>query len=355
MKAQKIGIVGAGPLGCTVATMLALAGYDVELAKIYKSQLPLPNQALFEVNGEFGEHTALVNTCKGIDKFSSLKDFIFIFPKAKDVKKCVSMALKYLTPNGKIVTLQNVLTIDDVLSVAPREKVLGLILGWTTSRSSTYEFTILSKGINIIGSFCPNMERDILNLKEILVNITDTYAYKNFIGIAVSRLIINSCISSLGCITGARLGKLMTLKNVKKLFEELFKEDMAVIKARGIKIVPYCREFDYYEIMKPGLLNKVRRRRKFDQLGAQNPHVVSSILRNIENNKDSEIEYINGYFVRQGKLLNVKTPLNSRLMEMIADIENHEIGIFPDNAMDYYLRKPNKYLKKEYQYVDRRN
>lgn len=355
MKRQKIGIVGAGALGCTIASLLAIAGYDVELAKIYKSQLALPSQPAIEVNGEFGDHTAIVNTCKGIEKFSSLKDFIFIVPKAKDVKKCTSIALKYLSHSGKIVTLQNVLTIDDVLAVAPREKVLGLILGWTTSRTSLFEYTVLSKGINIIGSFCPNMERSILELKDILSNITDTYAYKNFIGIAISRLIINSCISSLGCITGARLGNLMTLKNVKKLFEGLFREDMAVAKARGIKIVPYCREFDYYKLMESGLVARINRRRKLDQLGTQNPYIVSSMLRNIENNKDTEIEYINGYFAKHGKLLNIDTPLNNRLMEMISDIENHEIGIFPDNACDYYLRKPHKYREREDLYVNRRN
>ena len=68
MKRQKIGVVGAGALGCTVSAMLALAGYDVELAKIYKSQLTLPKQPAFEVSGEFGEHTAIVNTCNGIEK-----------------------------------------------------------------------------------------------------------------------------------------------------------------------------------------------------------------------------------------------------------------------------------------------
>lgn len=355
MKRQKIGVVGAGALGCTVSAMLALAGYDVELAKIYKSQLTLPKQPAFEVSGEFGEHTAIVNTCNGIEKFSDLKDFIFIFSKAKDVKKSVSMAMKYLSPNGKIVTLQNVLTIDDVLSVAPSNKVLGLIIGWTTIRTADMSFSVLSKGINIIGSFCSDMERSILELKEILSSVTDTYAYKNFIGIAISRLIINSCISSLGCITGARLGNLMTLKRVKRLFEDLFREDMKIAKARGIKIVPYCREFDYYDLMRPGLVAKINRRRKLDQLGTQNPYIVSSILRNIENNKDSEVDYINGYFVRQGRILGIPTPLNSRLMEMIADIENHEIGIFPDNTLDYYLRKPHKYLEKEKHYVNRRN
>jgi 2-dehydropantoate 2-reductase len=233
LKRERIGIVGAGALGCTIATILALAGYDVELAKVYKSQLLLPKQPAFEVGGEFGEFTAIINTCDGIDKFSNLKDFIFIVPKATDVKKCVSMALKYLSPNGKIVTLQNVLTIDDVLATAPREKVLGWILGWTVARLSPTQFTVQSKGINIIGSFCPNMERDILALKDVLTNISDTYAYKNFMGIAISRLIINSCISSLGCITGARLGTLMTLKNVKKLFEGLFKEDMERELAKG--------------------------------------------------------------------------------------------------------------------------
>lgn len=353
MEKIKIGIVGAGAVGCTVASMLAKASYDVELVKIYKSQLNFPNPVALEISGEFGNHNVLVNTCKGIEKFNSLKDFIFIFSRANDVKKCVSLALKYLTPNGKIVTMQNILTLDDVLDVAPRDKVLGMITGWSPTKNDYNNVTVVSNGINVIGAFCPNMENSLLHLKEILKSVSATYITNNFMGLAISRLIINSAISSLGCITGARLGNLMEIKNVKKLFEGLFKEDMQIASALGIKITPYCKEFDYYELMKPGLASFLQRRRKLTQLGRQNPYVVSSTLRNIENNKPSEIEYTIGYFIKKGKRLNIKTPLNCRLYEMILDIENHENGIFPDNAMDYYLRKPNKYILKEINYVNR--
>ncbi len=352
MEKIKIGVVGAGAVGCTVAALLAKAGYDVELAKIYKSQFNLTNNVALTISGEFGDHNVLVNTCKGIDKFSSLKDFIFIFSRANDAKKSCSIALKYLTPNGKIVTLQNVFTLDEVLEVVPRDKLLGLIIGWSPIKNDYNNISILSNGINVIGPFCPNLDSSLLLLKQVLNNITPTYITNNLVGLAISRLIINSAISSLGCITGARLGNLMEIKNVKKLFEGLFKEDMAIAKARGIKITPYCKEFDYYELMKPGFASFLQRRRKLSQLGRQNPYVVSSILRNIENNKQTEIDYTIGYFIKQGKKLNIKTPLNSRLYEMISDIENHEIGIFPDNAMDYYLRKPHKYINKEIDYVN---
>lgn len=352
MEKIKIGVVGAGAVGCTVAALLAKAGYDVELAKIYKSQFNLTNNVALTISGEFGDHNVLVNTCKGIDKFSSLKDFIFIFSRANDAKKSSSIALKYLTPNGKIVTLQNVFTLDVVLEVVPRDKLLGLIIGWSPIKNDYNNISILSNGINVIGPFCPNLDSSLILLKQVLSNITPTYITNNLVGLAISRLIINSAISSLGCITGARLGNLMEIKNVKKLFEGLFKEDMAIAKARGIKITPYCKEFDYYELMKPGFASFLQRRRKLSQLGRQNPYVVSSTLRNIENNKQTEIDYTIGYFIKQGKKLNIKTPLNSRLYEMISDIENHEIGIFPDNAMDYYLRKPHKYINKEIDYVN---
>lgn len=351
-KNLKIGVVGSGVVGGVISAMLAKAGFDVELARIYNSQIKLTNNVAIEVVGEFGKHTVLVPSCKGIENFSSQKDYIFIVPRAYDVKKSVLLAKRFLTQNGKIVTMQNVLTIDDVLNVIPKEKVLGLILGWASEKISPSKMKVVTKGNNIIGAFCADMEPYLLELKEILNYVTSTYIIKNFMGLAISRLIINSCISSLGCITGLRLGCLMQEKKVKRLFSKMFKEDMMVAKSKGIYIEPYCREFDYYKIMESGIFAYFYRNQKLSLLGKQNPYIVSSILRSVEKNKKSEIEYLNGYFVKEAKRFNIKTPINSRVMEMVTDIENHEIGIFPDNLKDFYLRNPRKYVEKEINYVN---
>ena len=233
-KNKKIGVVGSGVVGGIISAMLAKAGYDVELARIYNSQIKLTNSVAIDVVGEFGTHTVLVPSCKGIEQFSTQKDYIILVPRAYDVKKSAIIAKRFLTPTGKIVTLQNVLTIDDVLSVVPKDKVLGLLLGWASNKLGVCKMNVSTKGNNIIGAFCSGMEPYLLELKEILSNVTPTYIIKNFMGLALSRLIINSCIGSLGCITGLRLGLLMQQKNVKTLFTKLCNEDMAVAKTKGI-------------------------------------------------------------------------------------------------------------------------
>ena len=355
MKPLKIGIVGAGTMGCTLAALITKAGFDVELAAIYKEQYALKQNNFIDVTGEFGDQTVIVKCCKGVEKFSSLKDYIFIMCRAHDVQKQLAIAKKYLAPNGIAVTPQNVITIYEELEVMPKEKLMPIIFGWSVIKLDVNHMNVTSSGINVLGPIAPDMEEHIANLKQVLGSFAPTYVTNNIMGLAISRLLINSCINSLGCITGARLGKLMEIRNVKKLFTGLFREGMQIAEARGIKITPYCKEFDYYELMKPGILPFIYRRRKLSQLGRQNPNVVSATLRNIENNRPHEADYISGFFVKEGKRLNIKTPLHSRLLEMIYDIENHEIGIFPENARDYYLRKPHKYIEKELNYVNRRN
>jgi len=56
-------------------------------------------------------------------------------------------------------------------------------------------------------------------------------------------------------------------------------------------------------------------------MGLKYRRVRSSTLRSVEQGRKTEIDYLNGYIVEQGKLKVVNTPLNTAVVGMIKQIE----------------------------------
>ena len=60
--------------------------------------------------------------------------------------------------------------------------------------------------------------------------------------------------------------------------------------------------------------------------------LVSGMLKDIENGKKCEIDFINGVVVREGEKVGVETPLCRQLVEMVHGIENGLYEISYENT-----------------------
>jgi 2-dehydropantoate 2-reductase len=55
------------------------------------------------------------------------------------------------------------------------------------------------------------------------------------------------------------------------------------------------------------------------------------MLQSLERGRQTEIEFMNGYVVEQGREKGISTPINDALMKMVHEIEHGERPIHPDN------------------------
>ena len=73
-------------------------------------------------------------------------------------------------------------------------------------------------------------------------------------------------------------------------------------------------------------------------MGFKYRRLKSSSLQSLSRGKPTEVDYFNGYIAKKGQELRVPTPVNSRIVQMIKEIEAGERKITPDNFYDERLK-----------------
>jgi 2-dehydropantoate 2-reductase len=61
-------------------------------------------------------------------------------------------------------------------------------------------------------------------IQEILSTVVPVEISKNITGYLYSKLIINSCINSLGAMCGLTLGEMLSVKKIRKIFIDIMKD-----------------------------------------------------------------------------------------------------------------------------------
>lgn len=340
----KIGIVGAGAVGGVICAMLAEKGYDVEVAKRYNSDINLGGLTGLEITGEFGNRNILVKAVNGVNGFTTKKDVIFVLTKAYDAPPVAEQCLPHLTENGIIISSQNVMNVEEMLSVVGADRLFALIINWSATRYNKAKMEVTRAGNMIIGNFGDKSQKYLEVVQRILNNVAPTEISNNIIGDIWCRTIINSCICSVGALTGLNLGKTMLIPTTKKIFTNIIFEAMNLAKTLNVQVKNYG-SLNYYDFVQKGFKAYFYRRKMLRVLRKQNGHFVSSCQRAIENNQKCEIDYLNGYFVKLGQKYKINVPTNKRVLDMVYEVERGERHMMVENLLDYYLRHPKKYLK----------
>jgi 2-dehydropantoate 2-reductase len=69
-------------------------------------------------------------------------------------------------------------------------------------------------------------------------------------------------------------------------------------------------------------------------IGFKYRRLKSSSLQSISRGKPTEVDYFNGYIAKKGAEYGVPTPVNTRIVQMIKEIEAGKRKIDPANFLD---------------------
>lgn len=334
---SKIAIVGAGAIGGVTAAFISKAGYDLEIVCKHKDLADKIKDAGIDITGIRGDHRIKMKAVAAIPDLSEPKDLVFLATKANDCVAAAKDLIPFLKSDSTVVSLQNGISEHALAEILGKERIIGCVVGWGASNiSGQGELEVTSEGEFVIGNIENKSDDRLEFIQQLLNHVCPTRISDNIIGELYSKLIINSCINSLGVIGGVRLGQLLADKNTRKVFIMLMREAMAVANAMNIKVEPAGGgKLDYYAFLNGnGLLADVKRHLTVRMLGFKYRRIKSSSLQSLERGHRTEIDFLNGYICDYGRKHNVPTPVNNTVRKMVLEIEEGKRRMSMDNIKE---------------------
>lgn len=335
-------VVGAGAIGAITAVLLKKDGYDVEIVCKYADYAERISEEGIEVDGACGKVIEKITAYASVSEVRSKKDLVLHATKATEMTVSAHEIKSILKDSGFLVSMQNGICEDELAGILGMEKIIGCVTGWGATMKSQGRMEMTSTGDFVLGY--PGREPDefLKIVAEILSSVVPAKVTGNIMGHLYSKLIINACITSLGAICGLYLGKMLSYKKVRRIFIEIIREAVAVAEKMQLKIEVFAGKLDFREFVTgENFISDFRRHMTLLVIGYKYRKLKSSSLQSLERGKPTEVDYFNGYIVKNGREIGVSVPVNEAITEMIHEIEQKKRDIAFNNFNELIFERFN--------------
>jgi 2-dehydropantoate 2-reductase len=321
----RILIEGIGGIGGVIAARMIQAGYNPALVTANEEITGAINREGLRITTPEGAAIVPARAYTSLDNLPPDERFdaAYLLMKANSVVEAAQKTVPWLTPEGYVVTLQNGIVEDAVSAAIGSRRVVSGIIGWggTMTAPGVYEKT--STGETHIGELSGAITHRLTELKSALECATPVVVTENIRGALWSKLAINCTITTLGALTGDLLGEMLQDRQTRRVFMRTYGEVVETADALGIRLERIAANpRTLYVPPKANPFTLFVRDLLVRVVGRRYGKLKSSMLQSLERGRKTEIDFLNGYVVEQAKKVNVPTPVNAALTQMIREIED---------------------------------
>ena len=315
---MRIAVIGAGAIGGVVAAYLKKAGEDVILIG-RATQADVINAKGLTIKGARGTETIKVSTLTRLDK---PYDLVIFAVKTQDIEEAFSYNSEFLEQGGLVLTTQNGVQADNILSGhVERERQLSSIVMFGATYTSLGVIIFNFEGDWIIGRPLMPLDPATHTIAKVLGKAFKMKTSTDIMGQKYLKLFVNfnNCIPAL---IGKSMQETFSDIDLCRLSIMLLKEGVDIVNQANIELVSlpdFPKERILALVKMPmeqaaGIINKTLTTLSKEPL-------YGSILQSIMRGKRSEIDFINGEVVHLGNHLKPPVPLNSRVVDMVHEVE----------------------------------
>ncbi len=338
----KIAVFGAGAMGTVLGALLTKGG-------LKNVHLITRNEGHFQGLRKMGAVVECVadgtRLCVPVQAVTPAEmgtyDVIFLMTKQRHNQEILQSLLPHLTADGVVCTTQNGLPEEGIAEIVGENRTFGAATSFGATFLGEGKVQLTSKIAAMsmeVGALCENEEK--LNLlTEIL-----SYAGKatgndgfvkrtdNLLGVRWSKLAINAAFSGLSVVTGLTFGEVAKRGKTRKLALGILRECMDVATASGVTLAP-MQGHDMQKLL--GEKTPMKRFVAYLVLPfAMKKHkkLLSGMLKDVQNGRKCEIDYIDGVVGKIGRSVGVETPLCDKVVQLVHGIENGLYEISYENV-----------------------
>ncbi len=303
---MNITILGAGAMGSAIGALLQNSGQKVTLIDVWKEAVDKINRDGLRVDDKAGNSTvtkirALTNAIA-----ADSTDLLIVFVKCYHTEAAVKAAQPIIGPGTTVLSLQNGWGNGPRIArmVGPDKVVLGVCYHSATVLGPGHVFHA-GQGKTFIGELDGKMTGRLANLADTFnkagIEVTPTTEVLREIW---SKLALNVATLPTSASLKLTADHLCDTDAMQSLMRELLHEAVLVANAQKIPL-----DFDERWQAITGLLKKLA------------PNSKPSMLQDVEKQRLTEIDVINGAIVEAGQRLGIPTPYNQALVWLIKALE----------------------------------
>lgn len=320
MTKPKIAVVGAGAIGNLLAALWARAGEDVTLVVRPNrvESLLASGLAASGIKGDFRV------TPKVAAEIPVGTDFAVFTMKTQDLAEAIRTQ-KASLGTATLVTAQNGVRAREIVLEECRREPVSAILLLNSSSLASGEVRYNREGVTVLGAAAPELRNRIPELKRLFAMVASVFVTDEIEGAAWSKLVINAMTNSMNALTDRPLNECVNDPAIVQFGVAQLKESFGVVRAAGIPLINMPgapMKLFSRALMLPAFVGRMILRKNLGS--SDQASIMTSTLQSILRRQPTEIDYLNGEFVRLSDKTGYPVPINRAVVEAIRRVEQSE-------------------------------
>lgn len=300
---MKIAIAGSGALGSGFGAMLYRQGYDVTLIDGWESQAKAVKQEglHIDINGENHHLTMTMYQHNDIPQDAQF-DVIFLFTKAMQLQDMLEHIKAHIHDNTIMVCTMNGLKHERLIQhYVDESRIVRGVTTWTAGLESPGHTHLMGSGPVEIGALVSEGQANVDVVYELLDQSgLNPYKSEQLQQSIWKKICVNGTANALCTILECRLSNLNESDYAKQLIYKITQEIVQVATVDGV----HLNGDEVYNYL-------------IDLNEKVGPHYPSMYQDLINNNRLTEIDYINGAVAQLGKEHHIDAPVNQFVANLV--------------------------------------
>lgn len=322
---MRIGVIGAGAIGGTVAALLDRVGHLVEVTARGEQLAAIRADGL-RLDGGWGTHTARVAAA---ERLQTRPELAFVCTKAQDAESAIRENADLLDGITVVVVQNGLAGLRAATALLPGSDCVGALALYAASYLSPGRVSVTTTANTYLGAGDGEPPQSAVEAARILDAAMPSFAVDNFTGCQWTKLMVNQ-VNAMPAITGLSAQETLGDRRLRRIVTAGLQEAVRVGIARGVRfgsiqglddrILRFVAAAPRWAAQAVPLL--MRRR-----MGATpNP---GSTLQSIRRGQPSEIDYLNGAVVAEAEANGGTAPVNAALTALVHEVESTKAFIAP--------------------------
>ena len=304
-------IWGAGAIGGTLGAYLARAGHDVTLVDNVEEHVAAIGRSGLRVSGPIADFTVRVPALTPA-ALAGQWDTVVLATKAHHTERATRMLAPHVTPGGCVVSAQNGLNELTIAAIVGSQRTVGAFVNFGADYLEPGVIHYGGHGAVVVGEIDGRVTPRVNAIRDAWRDFdAKAVVTPNIWGYLWGKEAYGAMLFATA-LTNESIADALAMPQYRHLYLGLAREILAVAASRGVT----PESFDGFDPASPSL----------DALVAHNRRSAkthSGIWRDLAVRKRrTEVDAQLGIVVTLGAETGVATPLTSRLVELVHEIEN---------------------------------